>query len=54
VTRVACLNRRLFTHDSPEITEDMIEAAYQCPVDLIAHGIPHRVLGDHPGEGGSR
>ncbi|MEM2124478.1 MAG: ABC transporter ATP-binding protein [Methanolinea sp.] len=51
VTRVACLNRRLYTHDSPEITEDMIEATYHCPVDLIAHGIPHRVFRDH-GEGG--
>jgi zinc transport system ATP-binding protein len=47
VTRVACLNRTLHTHDSPEITEDMIAATYHCPVDLVAHGIPHRVLGDH-------
>lgn len=53
VTRVACLNRTLYTHDSPEITEDMVEAAYHCPVDLIAHGIPHRVLRDHPGKGGA-
>lgn len=52
VTRVACLNRRLYTHDSPEITGDMIEATYHCPVDLIAHGIPHRVFRDH-GEGGA-
>lgn len=47
VTRVACLNRTLHTHDSPEITEDMITATYHCPVDLVAHGLPHRVLGDH-------
>ncbi len=53
ITRVACLNHRLYTHDSPEITEDMIEAAYQCPVDLIAHGVPHRVFKDHPGGGGA-
>jgi zinc transport system ATP-binding protein len=52
VTRVACLNRTLFTHDTPEITEEMITAAYRCPVDLIAHGLPHRVLGDHHGGGG--
>lgn len=48
VTKVACLNRRLFTHDSRELTEDMVQGAYQCPVDIIAHGHPHRVLREHP------
>ena len=47
---VACVARQLFYHDAPEITEDMLEMAYQCPVDLIAHGLPHRVLHDHPEE----
>jgi zinc transport system ATP-binding protein len=47
VTRVACLNGRIFTHDTDEISEDMLTAAYHCPVDLIAHGIPHRVFRDH-------
>lgn len=50
VTRVACLNRRLYTHDSNEITPDMLEAAYHCPVDLIAHGVPHRVFSEHSRE----
>ncbi|MGI6021862.1 MAG: metal ABC transporter ATP-binding protein [Methanoculleus sp.] len=50
VTRVACLNRRLYTHDTDEITPDMLEAAYHCPVDLIAHGVPHRVFPEHPEE----
>lgn len=50
VTKVACLNRRLFTHDSRELTEDMVQGAYQCPVDIIAHGHPHRVLREHPRE----
>jgi len=27
----------------------MIEAAYGCPVDLVAHGHPHRVLEQHQG-----
>ncbi len=44
---IACLNRRLFTHGTREITEDMISAVYPCPVDLIAHGVPHRVLREH-------
>ena len=47
VTRVACLNGRIFTHDTNEISEEMLTAAYHCPVDLIAHGIPHRVFRDH-------
>jgi zinc transport system ATP-binding protein len=29
----------------------MLEAAYGCPIDLIAHGHPHRVLGDHGSSG---
>ena len=51
VTQVACLNRRLFTHETSQVTPDMISKTYGCPVDLITHGdIPHRVLdrhGDH-------
>lgn len=47
VDRVACLNRRLFVHDSGEITESILAETYQCPVELIAHGVPHRVLKDH-------
>ncbi len=50
VDRIACLNRRLFLHDSGEITEEMLAETYQCPVDLIAHGVPHRVLREHDRE----
>jgi zinc transport system ATP-binding protein len=50
VKTIACLNRRLIYHASKEITPEMLEAAYQCPVDLIAHGMPHRVFGQHPVE----
>lgn len=45
--KVACLNRRLFYHNSKEIRLEDLEATYRCPVDLIAHGIPHRVLRKH-------
>jgi zinc transport system ATP-binding protein len=24
-----------------------VQAAYHCPVDLIAHGVPHRVFQHH-------
>ncbi len=47
VDKVACLNRRLFFHDSAEITKESLEAVYHCPVDLIAHGVPHRVFHKH-------
>jgi zinc transport system ATP-binding protein len=47
VDKVACLNRNLFYHDSKEIPMETLEAVYQCPVDLIAHGTPHRILKEH-------
>jgi zinc transport system ATP-binding protein len=50
VQQVACLNRQLYTHGDRSLTPEMVEQAYQCPVDLIAHGVPHRVLADHPHE----
>ena len=50
VTKVGCLNRRLYTHDSKELTDDLVQGAYQCPVDIVAHGHPHRVLRTHPAE----
>lgn len=47
VRSVACLNRRLHAHPTRELTPEILEATYGCPVDLIAHGHPHRVLRDH-------
>ncbi len=47
VTAVACVNRTLHYHPRPEITHAMIEMGYPCPVEMIAHGVPHRVLADH-------
>jgi len=47
VDKVACLNCQLFYHDSKEIPKETLEAVYQCPVDIIAHGTPHRVLKEH-------
>ncbi len=50
-TSVACVNRTLYHHDRAELTGEMIEATYgTCPVELIAHGIPHRVLHVHAGD----
>lgn len=53
VKTLACLNRTLFYENSRELSQEMIENTYHCPVDLIAHGIPHRVLPPHDGVVGS-
>jgi zinc transport system ATP-binding protein len=47
VKSVACVNRDLHYHGAGEITQEMLDAAYRCPVDLVAHGVPHRVLCRH-------
>ncbi len=47
VKAVACLNRELIYHNSGELTQEMLDRVYHCPVDLVAHGIPHRVLARH-------
>ncbi len=48
VDKIACLNQRLFYHGSREVSPEVLEATYKCPVQLIAHGnVPHRVLREH-------
>jgi zinc transport system ATP-binding protein len=59
VKKIGCINKYFIYHGSKELTNDMLEAAYECPVDLIAHGVPHRVFshgedgmgGEQAGEG---
>lgn len=48
VKSVGCLNRRLVYHGAQEVTAEMLDLGYPCPVELIAHGAPHRVLAAHP------
>ncbi len=47
VDKIACLNRRLFYEGKKEITPEVWAETYKCPVDMIAHGLPHRVLKEH-------
>jgi zinc transport system ATP-binding protein len=47
---IACVNRHFIFHEGAQITPQMLDMAYQCPVDLIAHGLPHRVLHTHEGK----
>lgn len=49
VKSVVCVNQTVHYHPSPEITPRMLEEMYHCPVDLIAHGVPHRVFPPHGG-----
>jgi zinc transport system ATP-binding protein len=56
IKSVICVNRRLHYHGHAELTGEMIEMMYNCtaeetcPVELIAHGLPHRVLQSHEHE----
>ena len=47
VGKLACLNKKLVYHGEPELNESVVNELYGCPVDLIAHGVPHRVLKAH-------
>ena len=53
IKSVACVNKHLHYHNQAEITGDMMELMYpstlgeECPVELLAHGLPHRVYKDH-------
>jgi zinc transport system ATP-binding protein len=47
VRQIACMNRRLHYHPEGKLTPAMLEEVYGCPVELIAHGVPHRVLPPH-------
>jgi zinc transport system ATP-binding protein len=47
VQHIACINRRLWYHAGGELDQGMLEEVYGCPVELVAHGVAHRVLHDH-------
>ncbi|NLJ40423.1 MAG: ABC transporter ATP-binding protein [Clostridiales bacterium] len=47
IQTLACLNVNMHYHGHPELTDELVNKLYGCPVDLIAHGVPHRVLKEH-------
>jgi zinc transport system ATP-binding protein len=47
INKVCCLNKNMFYHPSGKITKKMLDKTYHCPIDLIAHGTPHRVFEEH-------
>ena len=46
VKSIACLNIHLASHEEM-LTPETLTRVYGCPIDLITHGVPHRVLGEH-------
>lgn len=50
VGSIACVGAgKIVYHGSGELPVGALEEAYGCPVELIAHGHPHRVLPSHDG-----
>lgn len=48
VKAVACVNRTLHYHDTPEISTYELSEHFGCPIELLGHGnMPHRVLKAH-------
>lgn len=47
VDKIACLNQKLFYHGPVENSANGLEEIYNCPIELISHGIPHRMLKEH-------
>lgn len=48
ISKVGCINRLLFFHDSGEITKEVLEAGFQCNLEVVGHGgLPHRVYQNH-------
>lgn len=53
IKSIVCVNRCLHHHYGNELTPDLLAIMYpgqtenHCPVEVLAHGLPHRVLADH-------
>lgn len=50
VKSVACINRQLYFHPDGRLDQATVNRTFGCQVDIIAHGVPHRVFHDHCGE----
>lgn len=48
VKAIACVNETLDYHPDTTVSEEWLEQAFGCPIDLVGHGeLPHRILGKH-------
>jgi zinc transport system ATP-binding protein len=52
IKSIACINRELYFHADGKLDQETVNRTFGCPVDLIAHGIPHRVYPEHHAHGG--
>lgn len=51
VKHIACISEHLVYHGNAKLDNTIVEHLYGCNIDLIGHGIPHRVLPEHENEG---
>lgn len=50
VKSVACVNKHLYFHADGHLDHTTVTKTFGCDVDLIAHGVPHRVFDHHHGD----
>lgn len=50
IKSVACVNKDLFFHPDGKLDEQTLSRTFGCEIDLIAHGVPHRVFHSHEGK----
>jgi zinc transport system ATP-binding protein len=44
---VICVNKTVHYHHGSKLSNNDIQNTYGCPVELIGHGIPHRIFPNH-------
>lgn len=44
---VVCMNKTAHYHHGSHLTNKQLQETYSCPVELIGHGIPHRIFPEH-------
>ncbi|MBC8182284.1 metal ABC transporter ATP-binding protein [candidate division KSB1 bacterium] len=47
IDKIACVNRKIHYHGTTKDGIHKISEMYHCPVDLVAHSVPHRSLHGH-------
>ena len=47
IKSIVCVNMEVFFHPDGVLDEQTINKTFGCPVDIIAHGLPHRVYHKH-------
>lgn len=46
---VICMNKTAHYHKGNKVSNELFQKTYGCPIELIGHGIPHRVFPQHHG-----